>query len=361
MRPIKIGSVEISKNSPVVVIAEGCDNHNGSLAKAKEMAHAAKEAGAPIIKFQLHLPEEEMASREAMEQTSGEMFSKWGSLYGFVEQNLLKPEEHAELMAYCRKIGIQYFCTPFSLKAACLLDEMGAEGFKIGSGETEDLPMIEKIARIGKPMMISSGMSSVAEIDLAVDAVRSFGTPLCLAHCVSIYPIKRIEHLRLGAVSYLQKRYYVYVGFSDHTPPEGVVDENNNSISEEMIIWAAVAAGARFIEKHFTLDRNTPDADSSFSHDPKTLRRLVKSVQTCEEALSNKKNILKAELPVHIWAKRSVVAACDIAEDTEINFEMITSKRPGIGIRSKNYKQILGKKAVRTIKKGEIITWEDII
>ena len=358
--PIQIGSVTISENSPVVVIAEGCDNHNGSLARAKEMAQAAKEAGAKMIKFQLHLPEDEMVSREEMERTSGAMFPKWGSLYGFVEQNLLKPEEHAELMDYCRKISIQYFCTPFSLKAAQLLNEMGAEGFKIGSGETEDLPFIEEVAKMGKPMMISTGMSTLAEIDLAVRQVAALNPQLCLAHCVSIYPVKQLSQLRLGVIRHLRERFGFYVGYSDHTPPEGVFDDSGKWIFEETLIWTAIAAGARFIEKHFTLDRCTPDADSIFSHDPQTLLWLVKSVQACEQALSSEKTILKEEESVHIWAKRSIVAACDIPAGTELTREMITSKRPGTGIRSKNYYMIMGTRTKYFIPEGKMILPDDL-
>src|SRR3989344_2763113 len=148
---IKFGSVSIGGNEPAVIIAEGCDNHGGSLAKAKEMAQAAKEAGADIIKFQLHLPDEEMVKSEIEKVAADGIFKKFGSLYGFVEKFLLKPEEHKELKEYCDKIGIQYMCTPFSLKAAQLMEEMGSVGYKIGSGETEDLPMIEEVAKFGKP------------------------------------------------------------------------------------------------------------------------------------------------------------------------------------------------------------------
>src|SRR3989344_2960701 len=145
-REIKIGNVSIGEDVPFLVIPEAGDNHHGQLSEAKEIAHAAKEAGASIIKFQLHLPDEEM-DHEGMRKTSSEMFKKWGDLYGFIEQNQLLAEDHAELIRYCEKIGIQYFCTPFSAKAAEILTEIGGDAvFKIGSGETEDLTMIEKVA-----------------------------------------------------------------------------------------------------------------------------------------------------------------------------------------------------------------------
>ena len=150
---IQIGKVTIGDDVPVVVIPEGCDNHHGKLDEAKALALSAKEAGAEIIKFQLHLPDEEM-HRRGMAETSSKMFAKWGDLYGFIKQNQLSVEDHQKLIEYCKEIDIQYFCTPFSLRAAQILREIGGDAaFKIGSGETEDLPMIEEVAAMGRPMV----------------------------------------------------------------------------------------------------------------------------------------------------------------------------------------------------------------
>lgn len=360
-KTIHFGKIAIGDNHPCAVIAEGCDNHGGSLAKAKEMAHAAKESGADIIKFQLHLPEEEMVKDEMEKLSSGGVFARWGSLYGFIESNLLKPEEHGELQEYCDKIGIQYLCTPFSLEAAKILDSMGAVGFKIGSGETEDLPMIEEVAKLGKPMMISTGMTTTEELDLSVSAVRASGTEFCLAHCISVYPVKDLSKLSFGTLSFYKERYGVQVGWSDHTPPEGIMDTNTGRhFSENEILAVALGCGAKFIEKHFTLDRSFADADSYFSHDPVTLKNLVQNVRDWEKSLVRRDGVLKEEKLVWLWAKRSVVAACDIPAGTAIERAMLTSKRPGNGIRSKEYKKILGLKSKREIKSGEIIYWHDI-
>ena len=356
---IEIGSVRIGSGERGVVIPEGCDHHRGELSLAKEIAHAAKEAGAKIIKFQLHLPDEEMVERE-MIKTSGAMFSKWGSLYGFIKENLLSPESHKELMDYCRKIGIQYFCTPFSLKAAEMLRDMGAEGFKIGSGETEDLPFIEEAAKMGKSMIVSTGMSTWNEVDLTVAAIKKIGTPFALAHCISIYSPTVTIQLNMGVIRDFQDRYGVVVGLSDHTPPEGVKDSSGRRVAQEETIWGAIGAGAKFVEKHFTLDRNAPDADSKFSLDPKALRDLIATVKAAEEAFGHTRDVLEEERPVWIWAKRSVVAARDIKKGTALARDMITSKRPGTGIRSKDYHSIMGRHAVRDIKKGEILNPEDI-
>src|SRR3990167_5775161 len=319
---IEIGSVRIGSGERCIVIPEGCDNHRGELSLAKEIAHAAKEAGAKIIKFQLHLPDEEMVERE-MIKTSGAMFSKWGSLYGFIKENLLSPESHKELMDYCRKIGIQYFCTPFSLKAAEMLRDMGAEGFKIGS----------------------TGMSTWNEVDLTVAAIKKIGTPFALAHCISIYSPTVTIQLNMGVIRDFNDRYGVVVGLSDHTPPEGVKDSSGRRVAQEETIWGAIGAGAKFVEKHFTLDRNAPDADSKFSLDPKALRDLIATVKAAEEAFGHTPHFFEKEQPVWIWAKRSVVAARDIKKGTALARDMITSKRPGTGIRSKDYHSIMGRHA----------------
>ncbi|MFH0831479.1 MAG: N-acetylneuraminate synthase family protein [archaeon] len=357
---IQIGKVIIGDDVPAVVIAEACDNHHGNLEEAKALACSAKEAGAKIIKFQLHLPDEEM-HRQGMKETSSQMFSKWGDLYGFIKQNLLSVEDHKKLIKYCNEIGIQYFCTPFSLKAAQILREIGGDAaFKIGSGETEDLPMIEEVAAMGRPMILSTGMSTISEIDLSVNAMRKEKIPFALMHCISAYPPRNETELHLGTIRELKERYKVPIGFSDHTSPDGIKTASGEHISEEAIIWAAMAMGARFIEKHFTMDRNAKDADSRFSHDGKTLKRLIGVVNAADSAFAGGRDIFEHEKDVWIWAKRSLVAAKDLKAGEVLSRDKIVSKRPGTGIRSKDYKKAIGKKLKRNISAGEMIKWEDL-
>lgn len=357
--PIKLGTLTIGEGFPCVVIAEGCDNHLRRVSRAKEMAHAAKEAGADIIKWQMHIPEEEMV-REAAIAASKEMLSKWGSIWDYVVNFALPVEAHSELKEYCEKIGIMYLCTPFSLKAAQILNGMGVAGFKIGSGETDDLPLLEEVAAYGKPMLVSTGMSELNEIDATVTAVRSRGTSLALAHCMSIYGGYKVDRLQLGVISALRERYHVPVGLSDHTPPEGVSDPDGTHVSEEAGVFAAISQGACFIEKHFTLDRAQPDADSCFSHDPKTLARLVRTVRAAERALGDERRVYPEEAPVALWAKRSLVAARDIPRGSVIVRDMLTSKRPGTGIRSRLYANVLGRTVLRDLTAGELIQWDDV-
>jgi len=274
---------------------------------------------------------------------------------------LLSIEGHSELIRYCRKIGIQYLCTPFSARAAEILKEIGGNAaYKIGSGETEDLPMIETVASLGRPMLISTGMSTLEEVDLTADAVRQSGVPFSLLHCISAYPPKSASELHLGVITMLQRRYGVIVGFSDHTPPEGLTGADGKNIPESSIVWGAIGAGARYIEKHFTLDRRAPDADSKFSHDPKSLRNLIAIAADADKAFNQNREVYDHERSVWVWAKRSLFAACDISQGAAIDRVNITSKRPGIGIRSKDFRRLIGKIAKRTIKKGEMLRWEDL-
>lgn len=332
----------------------------GSLVKAKEMAQAAKESGAKIIKWQLHLPEEEMVKDEAI-AASREMLKEWGSIWDFVVKFSLSVDDHYQLKAYCDQIGIQYFCTPFSLKAAQILNEMGVCGFKIGSGETEDLPMIEEVAKMGRSMIVSTGMTELSEVDLAVKAVRDGSAPLALAHCMSLYAGQKADQLNYGLIRFYKARYDLPVGLSDHTPPDPIETSDGRKVSHEGRIWAAVHQGANFIEKHFTIDRGQPDADSKFSLNPGDLKELINIVSAAESAMGQERKVYEDEKPVAEWAKRSIVAACDIPAGVEITRAMLTSKRPGTGIRSRDYREILGRRTGQEIKANTILQWEHLV
>jgi len=356
---ISLGRVRIGAEHQCLIIPEGCDNHMGSLARAKEMAAAAKEAGASIIKWQLHLPEEEMVKDEAI-RASRDSLKKWGSIWHFVKKFSLSVEDHYELKRYCDAIGIQYFCTPFSLRAAEILREMGVAGFKIGSGENDDLPMIEEVAAMKKPMVISTGMTTMAHIEMTVKAVKKAGTKLALAHCMSLYAGQRIDQLNFGAIPMLRERFGVPVGLSDHTPPESIRGRDGESVSEEARVWAAVHAGAVFIEKHFTLDRKQKDADSRFSLDPKALRDLIVTVRAATEATGVREGVFPEEQDVALWAKRSLVTTRSLRKGERITRATLTSKRPGTGIRSYDYRSVIGRRAARALPQNTLLTWKDI-
>jgi N-acetylneuraminate synthase len=355
---ITLADLKIGENHPCLVVPDGCDNHLGSLKRAKEMADAAKRAGAKIIKWQFNLPEQEMVKDEAI-AASKKMLARWGSIWDFVKKFGLSIDEHYQLKQYCDKIGIQYFCTPFSLRAAEILNEMGVAGFKIGSGETEDLLMLEEMAKMGRPMIISTGMTELSEIDLTVQAVRKTGTPFALAHCMSIYAGQKAEQLNHGVISVLKEHYNVPVGFSDHTPPAPIKTARGGLVSHEARIWAVVHQGANFIEKHFTLDRKL-DADSSFSLNPNDLKNLIETVEAAESALGTERKVFDEEAGVAEWAKHSLVSLVNIPVGTALERQMFTSKRPGTGIRTKDYKKVLGKRTKVFIPKNSLIKWEHV-
>jgi N-acetylneuraminate synthase len=209
---IRLGGVELSASSPSYIIAEACENHLGNMDVARETVLQAKLAGADAIKFQHHLPDEEMLPSAPMSDNFSE------PLYDFLKRCSLKLDQHAELKKLCEKIGIHYLCTPFSYAAAKDLLKIDVDAFKIGSGEMTDIPSLQKIASLGKPMLLSTGMCTLEEIDETYRAMKATGVPFSLFNCVSEYPPK-YEDVNLRVLEEMRRRYPdVLIGHSDHTP-----------------------------------------------------------------------------------------------------------------------------------------------
>lgn len=341
MREVIINGRKIGKGYPVYVIAEGCDNHMGDLDVAKEMALQAKLAGADCIKFQHHLPDEEMLPDVPMSSNFDI------PLYEFLKLHALKLEQHIQLKEYCDKIGITYLCTPFSYKAAWELDDAGiAYAFKIGSGEMTDIPSLLKIAKFEKPMIISSGMCTLKELDRTYFALKKTGVPLAFTNCLSEYP-PIYEDVNLGVLNMMAGRYpEVVIGHSDHTP-------------DLFTCYAAVALGASIVEKHVILNKTIPGPDQSVSIDFNELHQLVDGVHKIEKALGNEKCVRPKEEDIRKWAFRSLVSTRDIRKGEMITEDMIWSKRPGTGIPSYRMPEFIGKKAVRNIKNNSLLSYED--
>jgi N,N'-diacetyllegionaminate synthase len=324
---------------PVFVIAEACDNHLGDLDTAKEMARLAKVAGADAVKYQHHLPDEEMLPDVPMSDNFGE------PLYEFLKKHALTIDQHAALMDYCRELGIAYMCTPFSLAAARELDELGIGSFKIGSGELTDLPSLVAIGELGKPMLVSTGMSTLDEIDATVEALD--GVELGLMNCVSEYP-PLYEDLNLGVIGVLQERYPgLVVGHSDHTP-------------DLYTAFAAVALGAHAIEKHIILDKRQPGPDQSVSIDMRDLHELVDGIRKIEAALGSEKRVHDRERQIREWAHRSVVTVRPVGAGETITSEMVWTKRPGTGIPARRLDEVLGRSASRDLPANTLLSWDDL-
>jgi len=337
IQEITFGKIHIGETHPVVIIAEAAVEHLGSLQVAKRMADAAKEAGADIIKFQMHMQEE-------MIPHSIRFFG--GDMDDVLNIYNLSTEDHRELIQYCKQIGIQYLCTPFCAAAADALDQIGAEAYKTGSGELTNIPMQRHIAQKGKPMIVSTGMATIEEIQETVAALREENATFMLTHCTSAYP-PQYEQIHLRFIPKLKERFGVLVGHSDHTP-------------DIYTAIAAVAIGARVIEKHFTLSRTLKGPDHHVSLEPHELKQMVEAIRKVEAALGDKKLIHEDELPVRSWAHHSVVSVQNIPADTLIQPQMVAVKRPGGGIPAKFLEQVYGRRTKRELPKHTLLRWEDI-
>ena len=269
---IKIGKNIIGQNYNPYVIVEACVNHQGNFDIAKKMVHFAKKAGAQCIKFQHHIVKEEMLENNIPKSSN---FKK--SLSEVIEDTNFSLDQHQVLKKLCDRIGIDYLCTPFSIKAAKELNSIKVKAFKTGSGELTNFPFIDYIARIGKPMIVSTGMSLPEEIYETVKIVKKYKTPLALTHCISAYPCP-YEIMNLNFITELSKRYKIPIGLSDHTP----------SIYNAL---GAVSLGASIIEKHFTFNKRLSGPDHKSSIDKKELKMLIEGVNANYLARGSQKNI----------------------------------------------------------------------
>lgn len=330
----------ISYNHPVFIIAEGCDNHLGNIEAAKEMVLRAKLAGADAVKFQHHIPDEEMLPDIPMSAN----FNM--PLYEFLKRYALTIEQHAELKAYCESIDIQYLCTPFSWKAAQELNRLGVDAFKIGSGEMTDIPTLQRIASFAKPMIVSTGMSTFEEIDRTYNVLIESNIPLILMNCVSEYPAA-YEDINLKVINKMIDRYpKAIIGHSDHTP-------------DIYTCFAAVALGAKVIEKHVILNKRQCGPDQSVSIDFFEMAILVDGIRKIEASLGSEKMIHKEEDQIREWAFRSLVSTREISAGEIINEDMVWSKRPGTGLPSYLRDRIIGLKAKRNIPTNTLLSWDD--
>lgn len=342
MKNIKIGAALIGVNQPVYIIAEAGDNHMGSVSVAKEMARLAKISGASAVKYQHHLPSEEMMPDTPMSDNMQE------PLYDFLVKNALKIEDHVEVAKYCAEIGIQYLCTPFSYAAAEELRERDLlQAIKIGSGEMTDIPSLLRMAKFGVPMIVSTGMSTYEEIDETYQALIDEGVDLALMNCVSEYP-PVYEDINLRVIEEMQQRYnQAIIGQSDHTPTN-------------YTCFAAVAMGAAIVEKHVIISKLTPGPDQSVSIDFNELADLVKGIRIIEAASGNDKRVHVKEVAIREWAFRSLVTTKEIRAGQIISQTDIWSKRPGTGIPSKHMQEMIGKKAVKNIAANTMLSWSDV-
>jgi N,N'-diacetyllegionaminate synthase len=332
----------VKNKDSAYIIAEGADAHYGSIARAKEMIEAASDAGADAIKFQHHLPDAEMLPDIPMSKNMKV------PLYEFLKKNALTIEQHVDLFEFAESRNIQYLCTPFSYAAAQELEIHipTLPAFKIGSGEMMDFPSLEKIIEFNRPMIISTGMSEKAEIYEMYEFVSSRTDQIIIMNCTSAYP-PSYKDLHLKFISELIDIFpKSIIGHSDHT----------NDIYSSI---AAIALGAKVIEKHVTVDSKLsgPDADVSITFN--ALEELVKASKKIAMGLNANKQIHDSEKEIISWARRSLVYTRDLQLGHILTVDDIWTKRPGTGIPSKDYWKFLGKKLNRRIEGNTLVSEMD--
>ncbi len=337
---LPIGSRDIGPGSPCLVIAEAGINHNGDAGLAAELVDRAAEAGADAIKFQTHFPEHEMLRGGETAAYVGE------SLFDLLTRTALSREAHYELAARAARRGIMFLSTPFSREAADFLETLGVPAFKCGSGELTNLPLLQHIARKGRPMLVSTGMSTADEIDASVRVLEAAGAQYALMHCTSTYPTP-FPHVQLGCIEWLRDKYGVPVGFSDHT-------------LGNVMALAAVASGANIFEKHFTSSRSLPGPDQEGSMEPGELAELVRGIRAIEQARGATKMIQPGEQEVRDMAHHSVVSIRNIAAGATIAADDVWTKRPGTGIPARQLVDVIGRTAKRAIPKDRLIAWDQL-
>lgn len=338
---ITLSGRKIGPDFSPFVIAEIGINHEGSFKKAIKMVDDAKAAGCECVKFQCHVIEDEMIP-EAKKVIPGHTKE---SIYEIIKRCTLSYDEEIKLKEYVESSGMIYLSSPFSRAAADRLREMDVPGFKIGSGECNNYPLIDHIASFGKPIILSTGMNNIDSIKIAVKTIKKHGTPYALFHCTSLYPTP-YEKVRLGGIAELMKTFPgVPVGLSDHSV--------GNYTS-----FGAAALGASLIEKHFTSSKKWPGPDIAVSIDPKELKDLIFGVDAIYKALGGRKEILKEEKPTINFAYACVVSIKEIKKGEKFTKDNIWVKRPGTGeIKAVDFKKVLGKIAEKDIEKDVQIKW----
>lgn len=332
-------------NDKVIVIAEAGVNHNGDIALARKMVYAAKEAGADYVKFQTAVPELVISVFAPKAEYQKETTGSDESQLDMCRAIHLPLSAYAELKALCDEVGIGFMSTPFDLVSIDCLAALDMDYWKIPSGEITNLPYLRKIGRLGAKVIMSTGMSTLAEVEAAVEVLEKNGTPrsnVWLLHCTTQYPAPYAS-VNLRAMDALATLGCAGVGYSDHT--KGIE-----------VSVAAVARGARIVEKHFTLDSSLPGPDHKASLEPAELAALVAAVRHTEAALGDgDKHVAEAEAPNKSVARKSIVAARDIAMGEIFTEENITVKRPGDGISPMRWDEVTGKRARRAFAADEPI------
>ena len=342
---MKIGKRKIDKNYPPLVVAEIGINHGGCLKTAKKMALLAAKSGCECIKHQTHIVEDEMTEEAKNIYPPNADISIWDVMKNYS----LNLDEEAEFKKYTEKLGLIWISTPFSRAAVDFLEEIEVPAYKIGSGESDNIPLIRYIASKGKPVILSTGMQTIKSIAKSVEILEKSNIDYALLECTNLYPSPP-EIVSLQGIIELKNTFpKAVIGFSDH------------SIGPEMAL-TSVALGAQIIERHFTDSRYRKGPDISCSMDPSELRHLIDRSKEIHQAINNPKERTTQEESVYKFARSSVVADSDLKKGHVLNENDIWARRPGNGdIPGYDLDKVIGKKIKHNIKKNTQLKWSDFV
>lgn len=333
------------ENKRVLIIAEAGVNHNGDMKLAKGLVDLAADSGVDIVKFQTFKAENLVTKSAAMASYQVENTGKEDSQLAMLKKLELQESDFKELQLYCQSKNIRFFSTGFDIESLLFLKSLNMGLWKVPSGEITNLPYLEFIGKCNEPVILSTGMSSMEEVEAAINVLVKAGTSknkISVLHCNTDYPT-RFEDVHLNAMKTMKDRLGVEIGYSDHTP--GVE-----------VSVAAVALGAKVIEKHFTLDKDLEGPDHKASLDPEELRTLVKQIRNIEKSLGRLEKIPSEREAKNIQvARKSIVAKRAIKEGEIFTIENLTTKRPGTGINPMKWYDVLGTKAQKNYQEDDLI------
>ncbi len=338
----------IGDGHPAYIIAEMSANHAGSLERALELIHVAKDAGADCVKIQTYTADTMTIDchNEYFQIEKGTWEGE--NLYGLYQKAYTPWEWQEQLRDEAAKVGIDFLSTPFDSRSVDFLEDLGVHFYKIASFELVDIPLLEYVAAKNKPIIMSTGMGTLEEIQEAVDAIYSTGNrQLALMKCSSAYPAKP-EEMNLRTMQDLKERFGVPVGLSDHS-------------MGAFSAATAVAMGANLIEKHFCISRAVKNPDSSFSMEPQEFREMVEQVREVEKAMGSVQYGVSRQEESNACFRRSLFVVEDIAAGEVLTPEKIRSIRPAYGLKPKHYQEVLGRTAKRALRRGTPLSFDDIV
>lgn len=348
MAAIDLDGRSIGPGHPCFIIAEAGVNHNGDVGLAERLVEAAIETGADAVKFQTFTAERLVTPKAPKADYQAAVTDAAESQSAMLRKLELSREAHVRLFEYAGRRGITFLSTPFDEQSADLLDDLGVPLFKIASGEITNLLLLEHVARKRKPMVVSTGMSTLDEVGEAVRVIYKAGCPaLALLHCTSNYPADPAES-NLKAMITMRQAFDLPVGYSDHTP--GIE-----------VAVAAVALGASVLEKHLTLSREMPGPDHRASLEPGDFAAMVRAVRSVETALGDGvKRPMESERSTRAIARRSLVAATDLPAGTVLQAHHLAAKRPGLGLPPGELARLVGRRLTKSLQADDMINWSDV-